>query len=374
MRDPAATVSDVLAALDRLAPSHLCLDGDPRGLLVGDPGAEVSRLVVALDVTPAVAATAERLGAQMAIAHHPLIYHPLRAVRADEPHPGGVVLSCIRAGVAVACAHTNWDVAPGGVNDVLAALLGLEDVRPLQTTYRELLVKVAVFVPTENRAAVLEAMANVGAGAIGDYDRCGFWAEGTGTFRPLPGARPHVGTVGAAETVNESRLEMIAPESRWRAVVDAMIAAHPYEEVAYDVYPLKNVAREFGIGRVGTLPAPLAPDALLARVQAALSFDAVRLVGPADHTVRTVAVCGGAGAFLLPDALAAGADALVTSDVRHHEFVDAESRGFLLLDAGHAATETPGARELARRLAADLAPSGVAVTFVDSDGGIAQTG
>jgi dinuclear metal center protein, YbgI/SA1388 family len=363
------TVSDVIAALDRIAPPHLCLGDDPRGLLVGDPGAEVSRLVVALDITPEVAATAAALGAQMAVAHHPLIYHPLRTVRADEPHPGGVVLTCARAGIAVACAHTNWDVAPGGVNDVLAELLGLTDVRPLQITYREPLVKIAVFVPTENREAVLEAMAGAGAGAIGDYDRCGFWAPGTGTFRPLPGANPHIGTVGAPETVAEDRLEMIMPEGKWRAVVAAMVAAHPYEEVAYDVYPLKNAAAEFGIGRIGTLSEPLTPAALLARAQGALAFDAVRMVGPADRQVRTVAVCGGAGAFLLPDALAAGADALVTSDVRHHEFVDAAARGFLLLDAGHAATETPGARELARRLTADL--PGVAVTFAEADGSTA---
>jgi hypothetical protein len=197
-------------------------------------------------------------------------------------------------------------------------------------------------------------MAQAGAGAIGDYDRCGFWTAGTGTFRPLPGAHPFLGEVGQPATVAEERLEMIAPEGRWRAVVAAMKAAHPYEEVAYDVYPLKNAAAEFGIGRIGVLPEPLAAGAFLTHVKGALDYPEVRMVGPRDREVRTVAVCGGAGANLMPDAIAAGADALVTADVRHHEFVDAEAHGFLLLDAGHAATETPGARELAARLAAAL--------------------
>jgi putative NIF3 family GTP cyclohydrolase 1 type 2 len=149
---------------------------------------------------------------------------------------------------------------------------------------------------------------------------------------------------------------MIAPEALWPAVVAAMKAAHPYEEVAYDVYPLKNAAAEYGIGRIGALPEAMPADGFLARVKDALAFPEVRMAGPRDREVRTVAICGGAGASLMPDALAGGADALVTADVRHHEFVDAEARGFLLLDAGHGATEIPGARELAARLA-DRLPS-----------------
>jgi dinuclear metal center YbgI/SA1388 family protein len=348
------TVSDVCATLDVIAPPHLAFENDPTGLLVGDPDASVERVVVALDVTAPVVEGAKARDATLIIAHHPLIYHPLKAVRADEPHPGAVVLACARAGIAVACAHTCWDVAPGGINDVLAGLLGLQETRPLRITYCEPLVKITVFVPTEYQYGVLDAMAQAGAGAIGDYDRCGFWAAGTGTFRPLPGANPFLGQVGQMETVVEERLEMIAPERHWRAIVAAMKAAHPYEEVAYDVYPLKNTAAEYGIGRVGVLPAPLCADAFLALVKEALVFPEVRMASPRAQTVSTIAVCGGAGADLMSDALATGADALVTADVRHHEFVDAEARGFLLLDAGHAATETPGARELAVRLAAAM--------------------
>jgi dinuclear metal center YbgI/SA1388 family protein len=357
-------VRDALLVLDQIAPPHLALDDDPRGLLVGDPNAPLAGgITVALDVTTTVVQVARAQNAGLIVAHHPLIYNPLKRLRADEPHPGSVVLTCAAAGIAVACAHTNWDVAPGGVNDVLADLLGLSAVRPLQITYREPLVCVAVFVPPDHRERVMDAMAEAGAGAIGDYDRCGFWAAGTGTFRPLPGAAPFAGRVGEAETVAEERLEMIVPASQQATVVAAMKEAHPYEEVAHFVFPLANTHNEYGIGRIGTLSPPVPAHHFHQQVKDALTFPEVRMLAPdPEQPIQTVAVCGGAGAFLVSDALRAGADALVTSDVRHHEFVDAEARGIVLLDAGHAQTETPGARELARRLEAAL--SGVEVRFV----------
>ncbi len=361
------TVAEAMRALDAIAPPHLALENDPIGLLVGDPAAPVRQIAVALDVTLPVAEAAAARGAGMIVAHHPLVYHPLKAVRADDP-VGAVVLACAGARLAVAAAHTNWDVAPGGVNDVLADRLGVADTRPLRVTYQEPLVKVAAFVPPDARERVLDAMGGAGAGAIGNYDRCAFFSPGTGTFRPLPGAQPYLGTVGQPETVPEERLEMIVPAPRAEAVVAAMKAAHPYEEVAYDVYPLAAAAGTQGIGRIGMLAQSLPAPSFLDAVKAALRFPEVRMAGPESRTVRAVAVCGGAGAFLLGDALAAGADALVTADVRHHEFVEAAARGLLLLDAGHAATETPGTQELARRLADSLALRGVGVTFLAPDG------
>lgn len=358
------TVSDVMAALDRIAPQHLCMDGDPRGLLIGDPDAMVSRLVVCLDVTPAVVERALIVGAQMIVSHHPLIYNPLKRILASEPHPGGVVLSCVRADIAVACAHTNWDIAEGGVNDVLAGLLGLQNVRPVQITYREPLVQITVYVPVEETESVWNEMANAGAGHLtgSSYDRCGFWSGGMGTFRPLPGAKPHEGQIGVIARVEEYRVECVAPVQKVPAVLAAMRKAHPYQEVAYNVTSLSNTGKEYGLGRVGELPEAITPADLLERTKTALSFDAVRLVGPPDRKVQTVAVGGGACAFLVPDAMRLGSDVLITSDVRHHEYIDAESRGFLLVDAGHAQTEMPGANELANRLRAVLAE--IAVEFL----------
>ena len=361
------TIADALAVLDALAPPWLSMGDDPRGLLVGDPAAPTrSGIVVALDVTANVVEEAVARDAGLIVAHHPLIYHPLPRVRADEAHPGATVLACARAGIAVACAHTDWDVAPGGINDVLARLLDLRDTRPLQITYREPLVSLATFVPPTHRAAVMNALAGAGAGRIGDYDHCAFWTEGTGTFRPLDGAIPYTGTVGQHESLAEERLEMILPASRQDAAIAALRAVHPYEEPAFFVHTLANsVGASWGIGRVGTLPAPLSATAFQQAVKDALGFPEVRMVAPsADKIIHTVAVCGGAGGSLLPNALRAGADALVTADVRHHEYIDAQAQGIALLDAGHAQTEMPGTRELARRLEENLSGMGVGVWFV----------
>ncbi len=358
------TVAEIITQLHHLAPPHLRMENDPHGLLVGDAEAGVSSLVVCLDVSPAVAKYAADTGAQMIIAHHPLIYQPMKRVVASEPHPGSVVLSCIRAGIAVACAHTNWDVAQGGINDVLAGLIGLTDTEPVQVTYREPLVNLVVFVPVQWRERVWNAMAEAGAGRIpgSNYDRCAFWGTGTGTFRPMEGADPHEGRIGVSSYGTENRLETVMSASLVPAVLAAVRAEHGYEEVAHQIVPLTNTGTAHGLGRIGTLAETITGGELLARTKAALRFDAVRMVGDANKPVRTVAVGGGACAFLLPDALRLGADALITSDVRHHEFVDAEARGILLLDAGHAQTETPGIRRLSERLA-DALP-GVAVHFV----------
>ena len=350
--DHQTTIAQIIAVLYQIAPAHLCMDGDPHGLLIGDPDAPVSHLVVSLDVTPAVVDEAVRRGAQMIVAHHPLIYNPIRRLVADGSFPGGVVLTCARAGIAVACAHTNWDIAEGGINDVLAGLLNLRDTRPVRATYRESLVNITLYVPLENRAAVFAAMTDAGAGFLTGslYDQCGFWATGTGTFQPRAGADPYV-----TGPLTENRLEMLAPAATLPQILAAMRASHPYEEVAYNVFPLANTGKEWGIGRVGTLTEPMTRTELLQRVRTALGFDAVRFRGgDEDAPIRTVAVGGGACAFLVEDAIRQGADALITSDVRHHEFVDAEARGFLLVDAGHRETETPGTRELARRLGEEL--------------------
>lgn len=358
------TVRDAVAALDVIAPSYLALDGDPTGLLVGDPNAILTGIVACLDVTQAVVQAAAEQNANLIVAHHPLIYNKMRAVCADEAHPGAVVRECIRRDINVACAHTCWDIASGGVNDVLADLVGLTDTRPVRTTYREALAQIVVFVPQEAglRDKLLDAMGCAGAGHLSNslYERCGFWAAGEGTFRPLPGADPHIGTVGTPEVVHEDRMEMIVPVSRVSAVVSAAKAAHPYEEMAYGVYPLQNTGATFGLGRIGDLASgPITGHELVQRVKDALTFDAVRAAGPLDKPLQRVAVGGGACAELVPDAIALGADALVTSDVRHHESIDALARGFLLIDAGHAQTETPGARELGNRLQAALPDTSV---------------
>lgn len=359
------TVADILVALEEIAPSHLCLGNDPRGLLIGDPTQTVQSLGVGLDITSDMVSAAVEQGHAMLIAHHPLIYHPLRTVRTTDPFPSPVVTACLRANLSVACAHTNWDVASGGVNDILGNLLGLAEMRPLRKTYDTDLVMIVVFVPVDYAETVRKALFNAGAGAIGNYDECAFNLQGVGMFRPLEGSNPTLGMHDVRESVEEIRIECIAQASRAGAIVDAAQVAHPYEVMAHFVTPLVNRIEPRGIGRIGVLREPLDRDSFLEHVAKVLANPAVRSSG-ANRTIQTVAVCGGAGAEFMADAVAAGADALVTSDIRHHEFVEARERGFLLVDAGHAETETPGARELARRLQSAL--PGINVQFHNPDG------
>jgi dinuclear metal center YbgI/SA1388 family protein len=359
------TVQTVVDALEGIAPSRLCLGNDPRGLLLGDPASPVASIGVALDITTEVVEAAVRHGHTMLVAHHPLIYYPVKTLRTSDPFPAPVVARCLRSDIAVACAHTNWDVASGGVNDVLAELLGMVDTRPLRITADTELTMIVVFVPVDHAETVRQALFAAGAGAIGNYDECAFNLRGTGMFRPLAGSNPTLGSHGIRESVDEVRIECIAPANLAGAIVESARKAHPYEEMAHFVAPLVNRVDKLGLGRIGGLCSPANANDFLSAVGRALGTTTVRSSG-VNRIVHKVAVCGGAGAELVADAVTAGADALVTSDVRHHEMVDARERGFLLIDAGHAETETPGSRELARRLRSAL--PNINVVFHNPDG------
>ncbi len=240
-------------------------------------------------------------------------------------------------------------MARPGVNDALAALFDLQDTRPLQPVQARdgRLAKLVVFVPREDRARLLDVLASAGAGAIGAYDRCAWWAEGTGTFRPLPGAQPAIGAVDRIEQVVEARLEMVVPRGRTADVLAALRAAHPYEEPAYDLLPMLDVdpsRASKGLGRVGDLPEPTTLGAFLDVAAARLPRTAwgVRSTGDPDRPVRRVAVCGGSGGELAGAAAAAGADVFLTSDGRHHYTADAVAEHDLaVVDAAHWATEWP---------------------------------
>jgi dinuclear metal center YbgI/SA1388 family protein len=344
-----------MAALERLAPRRLAAGWDNVGLLVGSPAQEVASLLVALDVTPQVAELAAAEGIDMIVAHHPLILKTLNAIRTDTPQ-GRTLATLLAAGIAVGAAHTNLDAAAGGVNDVLAARLGLTELRPLVVDGRERFLKLAVFVPESHIEEVRQAVAAAGAGHIGNYSHCTFQAPGTGTFLPLEGTKPFIGAQGRLEYAPEYRLETILPEDSAPRVIDAMLRAHPYEEVAYDLYALENPGREFGLGRVGRLTVPEPFAAFADRVKSALGLAHLRVAGPTEREVATVAVCGGSGASLLT--AAAGADVFVTGDVKYHEALEAADIGLALVDAGHFATERPVVEAVAAHLAACAADGG----------------
>jgi dinuclear metal center YbgI/SA1388 family protein len=336
------TVAEIAAALEAWAPPASKLDYDNVGLQVGDARREAASVLVALDLTAAVVEEARETGADLVVTHHPLLFRPLKKLTADDP-AGALALRLAEHGIAYYAIHTNLDAAPGGVSFALAGRLGLEGIRFLEPS-EESLVKLVTFAPAAHAEAVRRAMAEAGAGHIGDYEACAFTIRGTGHFRPGERANPFIGEAGGAEeAVEEVRIE--AEVMRWDLgrVVRAMKAAHPYEEVAYDVYPVEQPATRVGFGAVGFLQAPTTLEAFLAVVAARLDAAALRYSGDPAMPVRTVAVCGGAGASLIPRALAAGADAFVTADVTYHRFfepLDAEGRPRMaLVDAGHYETE-----------------------------------
>ncbi|MEM1057119.1 MAG: Nif3-like dinuclear metal center hexameric protein [Bacteroidota bacterium] len=335
------TVRDITAALDRWAPEAQKADFDRVGLQVGDPSREVTRVLVALDLTPAVVDEAVETGAEMIVTHHPLIFQPLARLTPTD-FVSGLAFRLAQESIAYAAIHTNLDAQPGGVSFALAKLLGVREATTLAPE-SGMLKKLVVFTPRPHAEAVRRAMAEAGAGQIGDYRDCSFSSEGTGRFRPTEGTDPHVGTIGEVHAEPEERIEVLVESWALGRVIRAMEAAHPYEEVAYDVYPVEQSHRTVGYGAVGTLDEPLGLDAFLAHVADRLGSGSLRYTAEADAVVSRVAVCGGSGMSFFKSALASGADAYVTADVTYHRFFEPLAPSgrarIALIDAGHYETE-----------------------------------
>ncbi len=333
-------LAEIIEALFAFAPPGLAAEGDNNGLQVGDPASEVSRVVAALDVTSGLIREARTRRAEAVVVHHPLIFHPLNSLSFDS-HPARLVTQAVRANLGVVSMHTNLDFAPGGVNDRLAETVGLRDVRPLAPCGRGSLVKLTVFVPLESQDSVRRAMSNAGAGRIGKYSECAFGTEGIGTFRPLEGAQPAIGKTGQLEKASEARLEMLVEKHRFTEVLQAMLAAHPYEEVAYDVYSLENTFSGAGRGRLGELPGSVSLKALASRIGRLLKSGWVRTTGELDRKIRTVAVAAGSVREMVNTAKRAGADVLLAGEIPHHERLEALDEDLGVIEAGHGPSERP---------------------------------
>jgi dinuclear metal center YbgI/SA1388 family protein len=334
-------LADVVDLLHAWYPPGTADTWDAVGLVAGDPDAEVGRVMFAVDPTIEVAQEAVEWGADLLVVHHPLFLTPVSSVAATTPK-GRTLHTLTAGGCALLTAHTNADQADSGVSESLALALGLTDLAPIRSAPTAPLDKVVAFVPLASVDAVRTAMTDAGAGRLGDYDSCTWTGTGEGRFRPLEGATPAVGRVGDLEVVEEARVEAVVPRSRRTAVVRALLAAHPYEEPAFDVVPLADPGlAATGTGRVGAVE-EMTLAAFAERVAAALPATAhgVRVAGDPERTVRRVAVCGGAGDFLLDELAGSDVDAYVTSDLRHHragEFL--EHDGPALVDVAHWAAE-----------------------------------
>ncbi len=327
----------MVAFLDDLFPPALAEPWDRSGLQVGPLQAPCRRVVVALDFSLALASDLE--GVDLVVTHHPLLFRPPERVLPETPL-GAKLVALLRAGAALYAIHTPYDVAHGGLGEVLASSLNLKSVRPLAPRGR--LLKLVVFVPLGHEDAVAQALFGAGAGHIGNYAHCSFRAPGTGTFLPGEGARPFLGAVGAEERADEIRLETVVPAERLPRVLAAMRATHPYEEVAYDLYPLELASPRHGLGRLGELPEPRRAEDVVSAFGEALGGAEPRAVyGDLGRTVRRVALCGGSGGSLVGDALGAGAELYLTGELGYHNGLAASEAGMTALAFGHRETEAP---------------------------------
>jgi dinuclear metal center YbgI/SA1388 family protein len=332
----ACRVSDVVEVLDGFAPPHLAAEGDRVGLQLGEPEGEVAKILVTLDVLPEVVEEARGLGASLIISHHPLIRAETPDLVSSKP-AGRVLLLTARAGISIFVAHTNLDKTEGGVSDALAEEFELTDIEVLLPETEGETYKLAVFVPEKALAKIIEAMSGAGAGIIGKYTHCTFRSSGVGTFRPEEGAKPAVGKVAELNEVKEYRLETVVDGKRLPDVIAAMTKAHPYEEVAYDIYKRRNPS--VGFGRIGDLPEDLELKDCIIRWKEKLKVRSPRVVGDLQRRIKRVAVCGGSGGDLIVHAKRRGADAFLTGDIKYHQAQLAKELNMALLDFGHFHTE-----------------------------------
>ena len=353
-RSVAATLEELSASI----PWDQAADWDVSGLTLGDPHQTVRTAAVCHEVTASVVEVLEREPVDLLITYHPLLFRPVRSLLAGRG-PEGLAFRLIKMGVALAVAHTAFDVCPGGAAEALADALGLEDVGGFGAMETSSQIKVVTFVPDQSTEVVAEALAAAGAGRIGQYRGCSYRGDGVGAFLPEEGADPVVGEVGEENRVPEVRLEMIAPASRKDAVATALVAAHPYEEPAYDFYPVS--ANLPLLGRVGTPSWPVSGPEFCDRVAEVLDVDALRCQGVEEGPVGRVAVLPGSGGSFLAEGASAGASVVVTGDVSHHQMAQAFHLGVGVIDPGHAPTEAPGVARLAD-LVAKVAPGTVDLT------------
>ena len=328
-------ISEITDHLETIAPVYFQESYDNAGLLIGDRTLECTGVITCLDATEAVIDEAIAQRCNLLVAHHPIVFRGLKKITGKN-YVERTVLKAIKNDVAIYAIHTNLDNIKKGVSGAIAGKIGLKNVEVLQSR-EQLLKKLITYAPLASAEAVRKAMFDVGGGELGNYSECSFNTEGTGTFKPLEGSDPFVGAVGKRHEEREVKIEVIFPAYLEHTLVQAMKKAHPYEEVAFDIIALGNYLSDVGSGIIGELETPADEPVFLGQLKSAFKLAVVKHTAFTGKKLRKVAVCGGAGSFLIPEAIAAGADIYLTSDIKYHEFFDAE--GMLLADIGHYESE-----------------------------------
>lgn len=329
-------LAEIIATFETHAPLSFQEDYDNTGLAVGDPGMEVAAVLLCLDVTEEVISEAVRLGANVVISHHPVLFRPLKKLT-GQTGAERIVLSALAHKIALYSAHTNLDNVFAGVNQKICLKLGLENARIL-SPLRNGLKKLVTFVPLAHADAVRTALFESGCGHIGHYDSCSFNVDGQGSFRALEGTQPFTGKTGSLHLEPETRIETIFPGVLQSRIISALLKAHPYEEVAYDIYPVESEYTMAGAGMIGELPEPMEAGAFLRRVKNVFGCQQIKHSRFMPNPLKRVAVCGGSGAFMIPQAIQAAADVFITGEVKYHQFYEAEGR-IIVADIGHFESE-----------------------------------
>ena len=330
------TIKDVTHYLEALAPKAYQESYDNSGLIVGNQSAEVTGILVTLDCLETIVDEAITNGCNLIVAHHPILFKGLKKLTGQN-YVERTIIKAIKNDIGIYAIHTNLDNMDWGVNKKIADIIGLKNTRVLAPKSNTLL-KLTTFVPTKNKEKLIEALHAAGAGNVGNYSNCSFQVMGEGTFLPNEKSNPAIGKKGKLERVEETRIEMILPEPLKNSVLGALLQSHPYEEVAYYLSRLENENQEVGAGMVGDLEIPLEPMEFLNGLKAKMNAKCIRHTQLTDRKIKRVAVCGGVGSFLLPQAIAAGADVFVSADFKYHEFFDADHK-IIVADIGHYETE-----------------------------------
>jgi dinuclear metal center YbgI/SA1388 family protein len=361
-------LKQIAEVIDRTAPGGLALEWDNVGLLVGDYKRQVKRILLTIDITKEVIEEAKRLKTELILSYHPVIWDGLKRVTAGGE--GSVVYELVRSGISVYSIHTAFDIAAGGVNDLLAEVVGIEDGEPVGEFVSGPggeQYKLVVFVPMKDVNRVADAIYSAGAGAIGKYSHCGFQMDGVGMFLPLEGAKPAIGKRGRLEKVNEVKLESVVSAEKVGAVVAAMRRAHPYEEVAFDVFRHYDFEGRWGLGRIGNLSKPMAMEGIVEKVKEATGARAIGFVGKDKRLVKKAAVCAGSCGKIINQVIAAGCDLYVTGELKHHHALAAQEGGLSCMCLSHTVSERFALKNLAKRLKKELKDVTIRLSKRDAD-------
>lgn len=355
----------IIDKIERLAPKRIAEEWDNVGLQIGDPRAEIEKVLISLDLTEEVVEEAIGLNANLIITHHPFIFKPLKNIRTDLS-TGKLIEKMIKNNINLYTAHTNLDMAKDGLNKMLSDKLGLKNVNVLLPTDKEIFYKIAVFVPKGFENKIRNAIGDVGAGWIGNYSHCTFTTMGMGTFKPLEDSNPFIGDKGKLEQVEEYRIETIVTEDNLSKTIRAIVKVHPYEEVAYDIYPLINEGNSYGLGRIGNLDKNLSYIDFIKEIKQSLNISYLRVGGIKKECISKVALSTGSGADLIYRAAILGADAYITGDIKYHDAQLAKDLDILLVDASHFATEIIVMEELKKYLDKEISKSKKGIEIITS--------